>query len=63
MFSPVQMRGNKSYLCKPFLVGLYIYLNVFFTDKDSLTAIKLHSMKLDVFWKLIVLLLLPCATQ
>ena len=61
--SPVQMRGNKSYLCKPLLGGLYIYLNVFFTDKDSLTVIQLHSMKLAVLCKLTVLLLPPCATQ
>lgn len=34
-FSSRKVEENKSCLYKPLLVGLYMYLNVFFTDKES----------------------------
>lgn len=58
-FSPIKVEENKSYLYKPLLVGLYMYLNVFFTDEESKkrNSHNLRSMKLDILCKLIVLLL------
>ena len=64
-FPPMKWEKSKSHLYKPLLVGLYMYLNVFLTDKESKqhNSHNLHSMKLGILWNFIkfyfCLLVLP----